>query len=75
MVAVDVTTGAETALGTVGDLRSWSGQSVVNPTNDTMLFWGSNGIDNKVYEMDLSTGMALSSWTVTSPIEDPRIVF
>ena len=75
MVAIDVTTGQATEVGTVGDLLYWSGQTVINPADETMLFWGSNGTTDKLYVLDIATGAELRSVPLTTGVQAPRMVY
>ena len=40
-----------------------------------MLFWGSNGSEDKVYVMDLATGAELSSFVVSQSVQAPRVIY
>ena len=75
LVSVDVVTGQETTLGVIGDLMWWSGQTVINPENNTMLAWGSNSLLDNMYVMDLSTGVLVDTIVVQQAVQAPRFVY
>ena len=56
MVGIDLASGAERVIGTVGDLQTWGGQAVLDDRNDRVLVWGNGRAGAKVWILDLSTG-------------------
>ncbi|MCB9653126.1 MAG: hypothetical protein H6729_03195 [Deltaproteobacteria bacterium] len=62
MVHVDITTGETTLLGTVGDLRVWSGESIIDEEAGVVYVIGSpgGGAAEKIYSLDLTSGALLN---------------
>jgi hypothetical protein len=75
LTELDLTTGERTDLGTVGDLGSWSGQTVVDPTNNTILIWGNGDDGANIYAMDVLTGDLLYTTPVAATMAAPRFIY
>ena len=63
VVRLDVSTGEATAIGTVGDLLWWSGQTLIDPVHDVIYVQGTPegpmaGLDGveQTYSIDVVTG-------------------
>ena len=75
LTELNLTTGERTDLGTVGDLGSWSGQTVVDPTNNTILIWGNGADGTNIYAMDVLTGELLYTTPVERSMAAPRFIY
>jgi hypothetical protein len=60
MVRFDPLTGASVDLGTVGDLATWAGQTLIDRTTQTVFVQGDNSAGvRKLYQLDALTGAFL----------------
>ena len=75
LTEMDLTTGDHTDLGVVGDLGTWSGQTVVDPINNTILIWGNGATGSNIYGMDVLTGDLLYTTPVETSIIAPRFLY
>jgi hypothetical protein len=60
MVRIDTVTGAQTVIGTVGDLLGWFGEWAIDLHNDRVYAFGENAAGQlKLYTLDASSGVLL----------------
>ena len=71
MVSIDMTSGAVTTLGAVGDLAFWSGETAYDPATDTAYVLGNpmsatpTGGPLTLYSLDATTGSLLGEQPIT----------
>lgn len=71
VVAYDVATGEKRILGRLGDLNSWSKQTMVDPTSGYLYAFGipfGGGNDRKLYAFDLTSGTLSHSVSSTDDV-------
>ncbi|MCB9760076.1 MAG: hypothetical protein H6739_09605 [Alphaproteobacteria bacterium] len=85
LVTLDPATGATAAIGLVGGLQSssaqtgylqtWSAQTVLDDVNATLYVFGHDGVTDKLYAMDLTTGALRYETALSQPLLAPRLVY